>query len=151
LSPVLDGVTCGLRNGILGGIEFVDVNATVETGSYHEGDSNEAVFREAAEAATNEALRRAKPALLEGILAINTLVPEEFTGFVQSQLSILDEMEPQGKLVSLTARFTASQAPAFMKEVLRNTQGTARFSMRIVDFAESATELLGPDNWAALT
>jgi elongation factor G len=110
---VVAGVATAIHKGILGGIEFVDVSATIETGSYHESDSNGPAFREAAETATAEALRRAEPVLLEAIVAITTSLPEEFTGvvhgFADSHEAVIQNIASQERIVSLTSNLAASK------------------------------------------
>ena len=140
---------------ILGGIEFVDVIAAIETGSYHESDSNGPAFREAAETATAEALRRAEPVLLEAIVAITTSLPEEFTGVVHglagSHEAVIQNIASQERIVSLTANLAASKISTFMSEVSKATQCAARFSLRIVNFVESTSRRGPQDEWTALT
>lgn len=152
---VMDGAASALRQGILGGIGFVDVLAIVEGGSYHEADSNGPAFREAAETATTRALRCAEPVLLEAVLSVSISVPEEFTGVVQGLIAscneVFQDMSVDGKLVSLTTNLTVSKTHTFMSNVIENTQGTARFSFRIVDFAEARSGQPPQDDWAALT
>lgn len=147
---VIDGATTALSKGIFNGIPFVDISATVETGSYHESDSNGPAFREAAENATAEALRRAQPVLLEAVVALTISVPEEFTGAVQQIVSaydgVIQSMSGEDRIISLTTNLAAS---GFMAEAMEHTQG-AGFSLRIINFVESLTR--GPrDDWSTLT
>ncbi len=152
---VIDGAATALRKGIFGGIAFVDVCATIETGSYHESDSNGPAFREAAESATAQALQRADPVLLEAVVAIIASVPEEFTGVVQSSVAayneVIQDTAADDRIVSLTANLAASRVHSFISEVLENTQGNARFSLRIINFVESEPSQGAGDDWAALT
>jgi elongation factor G len=152
---VMKGLGTALEKGVLGGIAFVDVCATVENGSYHESDSSEPSFREAAEHATTDALQRAQPHVLEATLALTTSVPEEFTGVVTGMLEAHDEviqqMNVEERIVLITANLVWSHAQTFMSEVLHNTQATARFSLRILDFVELKSRPQPPDEWASLT
>lgn len=152
---VMEGSASALRSGIFGGIEFVDVCATVETGSYHESDSNGPAFQEAAENATAQALRQAQPLLLQAIVSITTSVPEEFTGAVESvvrgQGEVLQGVQAEGRIASLTANLAASKMRNVMSEVLEVTQGAARFSLRIISFVELTSGPHQQDDWAALT
>src|SRR5437763_2386575 len=77
---VLQGVQAALNSGGLHGYELTDLYASVEGGSYHDGDSNVDVFREAAEKATLQAIGDAGPVLLEATLSVTVAVPEEFVG-----------------------------------------------------------------------
>ena len=139
----------------MGGIAFVDVCATVENGSYHESDSNGPAFREAAEHATADALRRAQPQVLEANLALTTSVPEEFIGVVNGLLETHDEviqsMDSEGKTIAVTATFVWSKAQHFMSDVMNHTQSGARFSFRILDFMEIKSGPQQPEEWASLT
>lgn len=152
---VLAGAGAALEKGVVGGIAFVGVRATVESGSYHEADSNGPAFREAAEHATFNALQRAQPQVLEANLVLNTSVPEEYIGVVVGLLEAHDEvlqsMEPEGGIVSVTAKFVWSKAQRFMSDVMNNTQSGARFSFRILDFVKIESEPQPPEEWASLT
>jgi len=156
VQSVMEGTEAALTKVAPGRLPFVDILASVESGSYHESDSNESAFREAAEDATEQALRRADPILLEAVLSITVSTQEEFTGAVQALVISCDEIiqaiSAKDRTASVTAEFAASKVYEFISEVLRNTQGTAKFSMSVVRFIESADGPPGaPDDWAAFT
>ncbi|KXK53096.1 MAG: elongation factor G [Chlorobi bacterium] len=87
IKPVEQGITEALRNGVLAGFPVVDIKAKLHFGSYHDVDSSEMAFKIAASMAFKEACRKAKPVLLEPIMAVEVVTPEEYMGDVMGDLS----------------------------------------------------------------
>src|SRR5439155_26108127 len=82
IKPVEEGVREALESGVLAGYEVVDVKVTLLDGSYHEVDSSEIAFKIAGSMALKEAARRARPVLLEPVMRVEIVVPEEYMGAV---------------------------------------------------------------------
>ena len=87
ITPVEHGVEEALESGILAGYEMVDVKVTLVDGSFHEVDSSEIAFKIAGSMALKEAARRARPVLLEPMMRVEVVVPEEYTGDVIGDLN----------------------------------------------------------------
>jgi elongation factor G len=149
----MQGIQAALSGGVLGGFEVTDVHVCIEGGSYHDSDSNDLVFKDAAEKATAKALRLAQPIILEALVATTISIPEEFTGSVLETVHACGEaiqtMQVEGAATSLAANFAASQAHKLVAKVLTSTQGRANLSMVILGFIESKPE--PPEDWAVVT
>ncbi|MCC7436996.1 MAG: elongation factor G, partial [Armatimonadetes bacterium] len=87
IKPVEQGITEALRNGVLAGFPVVDIKAKLHFGSYHDVDSSEMAFKIAGSMAFKEACRKAKPVLLEPIMAVEVVTPDEYMGDVMGDLS----------------------------------------------------------------
>jgi elongation factor G len=97
IEPTEQGILEALQGGVLAGYEIVDVKATLFDGSYHEVDSNEMAFKIAGSMALKEAARKATPVLLEPVMSVEVVVPEEYMGTVigdlNSRLGRIEGME----------------------------------------------------------
>jgi elongation factor G len=87
LEPVNFGIQEAMKTGILAGHEMVDLRAVLYDGSYHVGDSNEMAFKIAASMAFKEAARKASPVILEPVMSVKVVTPEDFTGSIMGDLS----------------------------------------------------------------
>ncbi len=128
------GVEDALKNGVLAGYPVVDVKVRLVDGSYHEVDSSEMAFRIAGSIATRDALKKAKPILLEPIMEVEVVVPEEYLGDVIGDLN-----SRRGKVAGILPRKDAQVVEAFVPlsemfgyaTALRSlTQGRAVYTMQ---------------------
>src|SRR5205085_5045721 len=87
IKPVENGIKETLDNGIIAGYPMIDVKVTLYDGSYHEVDSNEMAFKIAGSMAFKEAARKASPVLLEPVMAVEVVTPEDFAGTIMGDLS----------------------------------------------------------------
>ncbi|WJF89644.1 elongation factor G [Paraburkholderia bonniea] len=142
--PAVDkGIQETLKAGVLAGYPVVDVKATLTFGSYHDVDSNENAFRMAGSMAFKEGMRRAKPVLLEPMMAVEVETPEEFMGNVMGDLSgrrgIVQGMEDiaggGGKLVR--AEVPLAEMFGYSTSLRSLTQGRATYSMEFKHYAET--------------
>ncbi|KAI3591463.1 Translation elongation factor G [Cupriavidus sp. U2] len=142
--PAVDkGIKETLETGVLAGYPVVDVKATLVFGSYHDVDSNENAFRMAGSMAFKEGMRRAKPVLLEPMMAVEVETPEEFTGNVMGDLSsrrgIVHGMEDiaggGGKIVR--AEVPLATMFGYSTSLRSLTQGRATFTMEFKHYAEA--------------
>ncbi|RZT31920.1 elongation factor G [Cupriavidus agavae] len=142
--PAVDkGIRETLENGVLAGYPVVDVKATLVFGSYHDVDSNENAFRMAGSMAFKEGMRRAKPVLLEPMMAVEVETPEEFTGNVMGDLSsrrgMVHGMEDiaggGGKIVR--AEVPLATMFGYSTSLRSLTQGRATFTMEFKHYAEA--------------
>ncbi|WP_420997090.1 elongation factor G [Cupriavidus sp. 30B13] len=142
--PAVDkGIRETLETGVLAGYPVVDVKATLVFGSYHDVDSNENAFRMAGSMAFKEGMRRAKPILLEPMMAVEVETPEEFTGNVMGDLSsrrgIVHGMEDiaggGGKLVR--AEVPLATMFGYSTSLRSLTQGRATYTMEFKHYTEA--------------
>ncbi len=142
--PAVDkGILETLKAGVLAGYPVVDTKVTLTFGSYHDVDSNENAFRMAGSMAFKEAMRRAKPVLLEPMMAVEVETPEEFMGNVMGDLSgrrgIVQGMEDiaggGGKLVR--AEVPLSEMFGYSTSLRSLTQGRATYTMEFKHYAET--------------
>ncbi|MDP1853102.1 MAG: elongation factor G [Candidatus Omnitrophota bacterium] len=140
ISAVKKGVIAAARNGILAGYPVIDVVVTLVDGSYHEVDSSELAFQMAAGIAFSEGMRSASPVLLEPIMDIEVVAPEEYMGTVIGDLtSKRGKIVSVGKRVNLRAiRGSVPLAEMFgYSTTLRSaTQGRGSFTMEPSAYAE---------------
>ncbi|WP_059411390.1 elongation factor G [Cupriavidus basilensis] len=142
--PAVDkGIRETLETGVLAGYPVVDVKATLVFGSYHDVDSNENAFRMAGSMAFKEGMRRARPILLEPMMAVEVETPEEFTGNVMGDLSsrrgIVHGMEDiaggGGKLVR--AEVPLATMFGYSTSLRSLTQGRATYTMEFKHYTEA--------------
>jgi len=144
IAPIGKGVKEAMDNGVLAGYPIVDVKATVYDGSFHEVDSSEAAFKIAGSMAFKEAVRRAKPVILEPIMKVNVITPEQFMGDVvgdiNSKRGIIREMNDRGE-GNARVKVIESEVPlasmfGYATALRSMTQGRANYSMEFGHYAE---------------
>ena len=134
IPAVEKGVRDALDGGVLAGYPLVDIKVSLLDGSYHEVDSNELAFRVAASMCFKEAANRANPVLLEPIMSVEVVVPEEFLGSVVGDISgrrgrILG-MEPRGGAQVVAAQVPLKEMFGYATELRSMTQGRATYTMQ---------------------
>ena len=132
--PVTDkGLQEAMAGGVLAGYPMVDVKATLFDGSYHDVDSSEMAFKIAASMALKEAKNKCKPVLLEPIMKVSVVVPEEYMGNVMGDLTSRRGrplgQESRGNALQITAMVPLSEMFGYMTDLRSNTQGRANFQM----------------------
>ncbi|WP_206953742.1 elongation factor G [Trinickia acidisoli] len=142
--PAVDkGIVETLKSGVLAGYPVVDVKVTLTFGSYHDVDSNENAFRMAGSMAFKEGMRRAKPVLLEPMMAVEVETPEDFMGNVMGDLSgrrgIVQGMEDiaggGGKVIR--AEVPLAEMFGYSTSLRSLTQGRATYTMEFKHYAET--------------
>jgi elongation factor G len=133
--PSVDkGVQDALETGVIAGFPVVDVKVQLIDGSYHEVDSNEMAFKIAGSMGFKEAMRKASPALLEPIMAVEVVTPEEFMGDVMGDLSSrrghIEGMEPRGNTQVIRAKVPLSEMFGYATDLRSRTQGRASYTMQ---------------------
>lgn len=138
--PIENGIKEAMENGILAGYPVVDVQITLIDGSYHEVDSSEMAFKIAGSMAFKEAGRRANPVLLEPVVKVEVVVPEEYTGDVIGDLN-----SRRGRIEGMETRATAQVVKAFVPlsmmfgyatDLRSKTQGRATYVMQFSHYEE---------------
>jgi elongation factor G len=134
IKPVDEGIQEALTAGILAGYPVVDVKVELIEGSYHEVDSSERAFKIAGSMAVKEALKRAKPKLLEPVMAVEVVTPEDYLGDVMGNLSgrrgRVEQLEPMGNSQSIKASVPLSEMFGYATDLRSMSQGRATFTMQ---------------------
>ncbi len=142
--PIEKGAKEAMESGVVAGYPMVDIKATVYDGSYHEVDSSEAAFKIAGSMAFKEACRRAKPMLLEPIMKVQTITPENFMGDVVGDINakrgIIKEMGDRGegnaRVKIIDAEVPLSSMFGYATQLRSMSQGRANYAMEFSHYAE---------------
>ena len=139
--PSVDaGIEEALDQGILAGYPMVDVRATLVDGSYHDVDSSEMAFRIAGSLAVQEAAKRAGVKLLEPVMEVEVVTPEEYMGDVIGDLSSrrgkIDEMGQRGSARVVTAQVPLAEMFGYATDVRSRTQGRATHTMQFHSYQD---------------
>ena len=132
------GVKEALDAGVLAGYPVVDVKVALYDGSYHEVDSSEMAFKIAASICFKDACRKASPVILEPIMAVEVVVPEDFMGDVIGNLSgrrgKIQGMEPRGGAQVINAEVPLKEMFGYATELRSMTQGRATYTMQFAHY-----------------
>jgi elongation factor G len=139
--PSVDkGIRDALEDGVVAGYPVVDVKVELVDGSYHEVDSSEMAFQIAGSMAVKEAMKRANPVLLEPIMDVEVVMPEEYMGDVMGDLSSrrgqIQGMDSRGGARVIRAMVPLSEMFGYATTVRSKTQGRATFTMQFDHYAE---------------
>ena len=132
--PVVDkGLQEALAGGVLAGYPMIDVKCTLHDGSYHEVDSNEMAFKIAASFAVKEMKNKCRPVILEPIMKVDIVVPEEYFGTVMGDIPSRRgrpvSQESRGNAIALCAMVPLSEMFGYATALRSNTQGRGTFQM----------------------
>ena len=147
--PVVDkGLQEAMKTGVLAGYPMIDVKATLFDGSYHDVDSNEMAFKVAASLALKEAKKNCKPVLLEPIMKVDIVVPEEYLGNVMGDITSRRGrpmgQEAQGNSLKINAYVPLSKMFGYATSLRSNTQGRGTFMM-LFDHYEEVPKSISED------
>ena len=139
--PSVDaGIQSAMQQGVLAGFQMVGIKATLLDGAYHEVDSSEMAFKIAGSMVLKEAARRADPALLEPIMAVEVRTPEEYMGEVigdlNSRRGMIQSMEDATGVKVVRAHVPLSEMFGYVGDLRSKTQGRAVYSMQFDSYAE---------------
>jgi elongation factor G len=138
IPAVEKGVKEALDAGVLAGYPVVDIKVALYDGSYHEVDSSEMAFKIAASICFKEACRKASPVILEPIMAVEVVVPEDFMGDVIGNLSgrrgKIQGMEPRGGAQVINAEVPLKEMFGYATELRSMTQGRATYTMQFAHY-----------------
>jgi elongation factor G len=139
--PIEQGVKQAMEGGILAGYEMVDIKVTLYDGSYHEVDSDEMAFKIAASMGFKEAARKASPVLLEPIMSVEVLVPEDFMGVIIGDLNSrrgrIEGIEHRAGSQVIKSLVPLAEMFGYATNMRSNTQGRATFSMHFAHYDEA--------------
>ena len=139
--PAVDkGIQGAMKSGILAGYEVVDVCVELYDGSYHEVDSSEMAFQIAGSMAFKEAMKKATPVLMEPIMKVSVIVPDDYTGTVIGDLSSrrgqIQGQETRPGAVQVDALVPLSEMFGYSNDLRSNTQGRGQYSMEPHSYLE---------------
>ena len=140
ISVVDKGLQEALQTGVLAGYPMVDVKATLFDGSYHDVDSSEMAFKIAASLALKEAKNKCNPVLLEPIMKVVVVSPDEYTGAVMGDITSRRGrplgQESRGNAIEFTAMVPLSEMFGYATSLRSNTQGRGTFTMTLDHYEE---------------
>jgi len=140
-SPIEAGIKEAMTGGILAGFEMKDIKVSLIDGSYHDVDSSEMAFKIAASMGFKAACKAAHPVLLEPIMAVEVVLPEEYMGDVIGDLNSrrgrINHIEPRAGFQVLSATVPLSEMFGYATDVRSRTQGRANYTMQFLRYEEA--------------
>ncbi len=145
IPSVEQGIEEALATGVKAGYPMVDVRVTLNDGSYHDVDSSEMAFKIAGSMAVQEAARRAKPVLLEPVMAVEVVTPEDFLGDVIGDLSRrrgkVSGQDQRGNALAVQATVPLGEMFGYATDLRSSTQGRATYTMQFERYEEVPTNI----------
>ena len=139
--PVEEGIREAMEGGVLAGYELVDIRALLVDGSYHEVDSSELAFKIAASMGFKEAVRRADPVLMEPVMSVEVVVPEEYMGDLIGDLNArrghIESIEARAGSQIIRASVPLAEMFGYATEMRSRTQGRATYTMHFARYEET--------------
>jgi elongation factor G len=133
IPAVAAGLEDSLKNGVLAGFPLIDIKARLFDGSYHDVDSNEMAFKVAASLALKNAVKKCNPVLLEPIMKVEVVIPEEYLGDIMGDVTSrrgrVEGMEARGNAQVVRAMVPLAEMFGYATSLRSNTQGRGTFSM----------------------
>jgi len=141
IKPIDQGIKEAMEGGVLAGYEMVDVKATLYDGSYHDVDSSEMAFKIAGSMAFKEAARKASPVLLEPVMSVEVVTPEDYAGVIMGDLSSrrgrIEGMEHRAGSQVIKAIVPLAEMFGYATHMRSSTQGRAEYSMHFARYEEA--------------
>jgi elongation factor G len=146
--PSVDlGIQEAMESGVLAGYPVVDVRVRLVDGSYHEVDSSEMAFKVAGSMAFKNAMQRAKPKLLEPVMAVEVVTPDEYLGDVMGDLNSrrgrVEGLEPRGNAQAIRAKVPLAMMFGYATDLRSTTQGRATFTMQFDRYEDVPQSIAG--------
>jgi elongation factor G len=145
IPAVRQGITEALENGVKAGYPLVDLKVELIDGSYHDVDSSEMAFKIAGSMALQEGARKASPALLEPIMSVEVITPEDYLGDVIGDLSRrrgkVQGQEQRGNALAVSAFVPLSEMFGYATDLRSSTQGRAAYTMQFDKYEEVPTSI----------
>jgi elongation factor G len=140
IAPVQKGIEEAMENGVLAGYPMVDIKVRIIDGSYHDVDSSEMAFKIAGSMGFKEGAARANPVLLEPIMAVEVVCPEEYMGDIIGDLNSrrgrVQGMNMRGAGRVITAQVPLSEMFGYATDIRSKTQGRATYTMQFAHYEE---------------
>ena len=141
IKPIDAGIKEAMEGGVLAGYEMVDVKVILYDGSYHEVDSSEMAFKIAGSMAFKDAAKKASPVLLEPVMSVEVVVPEDFLGVIVGDLNSrrgrIEGMEHRAGSQVVKAMVPLSEMFGYATHMRSSTQGRATYSMHFARYEEA--------------
>ncbi|MGZ4789381.1 MAG: elongation factor G [Terriglobales bacterium] len=141
IKPIDAGIKEAMEGGVLAGYEMVDVKVILYDGSYHEVDSSEMAFKIAGSMAFKEAAKKASPVLLEPVMSVEVVVPEDFLGVIVGDLNSrrgrIEGMEHRAGSQVVKSMVPLSEMFGYATHMRSSTQGRATYSMHFARYEEA--------------
>ena len=142
----IKGLNEAVLNGVIGGYPVIDVHVDIVDGSYHDVDSNEIAFKMAAIFAVKDALKKAKPILLEPIMKVENITPEEYQGDIMGDLNRrrgnISGIETKGNLCIVNAEVPLAEMFGYATAIRSLSKGRSTYSMEPSHFEQVPTNVL---------
>jgi elongation factor G len=150
IPPVQTGIKEAMETGVLAGFPVIDVKATLFDGSYHEVDSSELAFKMAGSMALRDGVKKARPILLEPIMSLEVVVPEQFLGDIIGDLNArrghVGKVDTQGEMYVVHCLIPLAESFGYATRLRSLTQGRATHSLEFHSYeplpAELTTEIV---------
>ncbi|MBN4742810.1 elongation factor G, partial [Escherichia coli] len=140
IPAVQAGLEDSLENGVLAGFPLIDIKAKLFDGSYHDVDSNEMAFKVAASMALKNAVSKCNPVLLEPIMKVEVVIPEEYMGDIMGDVTSrrgrVEGMEARGNAQVVRAMVPLAEMFGYATALRSNTQGRGTFTMFMDHYEE---------------
>ena len=140
IQPTNQGIQAGLESGVLAGYGMVDVKVALVDGQYHDVDSSEMAFKVAGQMGLKKAAEAAGPVLLEPIMAVEVVTPEDYMGDVMGDLSSrrgrIEGMEANGNAQTVRAQVPLSEMFGYSTDLRSRTQGRATYTMQFDSYQQ---------------
>ncbi len=147
INPVYDGVREAMQTGVLAGFEMTGVRVTLDDGKAHDVDSSEIAFKIAGSLGFKEAARRARPVLLEPVMKVEVVVPEDHmgpvTGDLKSRRGQIEEMEKRGSTQIIRATVPLAEMFGYATDLRSRTQGRASYTMHFLRYERTPGDVEG--------
>jgi elongation factor G len=146
--PSVDlGIQEAMESGVLAGFPVVDIRVELVDGSFHDVDSSEMAFKIAGSMAFKNAMQKAKPKILEPIMAVEVVTPEEYLGDVMGDLNSrrgrVEGLEPRGNAQAIRARVPLATMFGYATDLRSTTQGRATFTMQFDRYEDAPQSIAG--------
>ena len=139
IAPTIRGVRGAAGSGVLAGYPVIDVKISILDGSFHQVDSSEIAFQQAGSLAFTEAMKKAQPILLEPVMKLQVITPDEYYGAVQGDLSrrraVINETHQQGLVRIINALVPLAEMFGYASDLRGQTQGRANYTMEPARYA----------------
>jgi len=146
IPAVIKGLNEATLNGVVGGYPVIDLNIDIVDGSYHDVDSNELAFKMAAIFSLKDALKKAKPILLEPVMKVENITPDEFQGDIMGDLNRrrarISGMETKLNLCTITAEVPLAEMFGYATAIRSLSKGRSSYSMEPSHFEQVPTNVL---------
>jgi elongation factor G len=147
ISSVDLGIQEAMESGVLAGFPVVDIRVQLVDGSFHDVDSSEMAIKIAGSMAFKNAMQKAKPKILEPIMAVEVVTPEEYLGDVMGDLNSrrgrVEGLEPRGNAQAIRARVPLATMFGYATDLRSTTQGRATFTMQFDRYEDAPQSIAG--------